>query len=251
MIDVKIMAVIARQVYAEYVLEQVKENPTAKICYDSQGYKGGGNPWYNAKRIWMMEPAEGCTHKLVLQDDIDLVYEFLYYVNKCLKFRPDAVWSFYTGNEAEKFIPDDTTTPFVRMRGCRMCAPAILMPNKYISRIVKDTDTIFGTDYKHDDDRICWWCMMNGVDVFTVIPALIHHRKIQSTLNGHNRIRQSKFWVGKDISKLNIDWGTNTFAESKFVLPNMWQPDEKYREKVKEYRSIAKAKEKRKYYGYY
>lgn len=247
MIDVKIMTVKSRQTYAEYVLEQVKENPTAQICYDPRGYKGGGDVWYNAQRIWKSKIAIGCEYRLVLQDDIDLVYNFFDYAEKCLSFQPDAVWAFYVGKKAEDVIKDTDNTPFVRIRGCKLSGQAILMPTKYINKMICDTNNVFGADgnHKHDDMRIGWWCAMNGIKVFTTNPMLTQHRIIISTLKSHNKPRTSKKWRGKDISKLGINWDAKTYIETPLVTQYLWiQPDDKNYHKAVEYCYIAKERER-------
>lgn len=244
-VDVKIMAVQSRQKYAEYVLEQVKQNPTAQICYDPRGFKGGGDAWYNAKNIWQMESAVGCTHKLVLQDDIDLVYNFLDYVDKCIEFQPKAVLAFYVGKKAEVCIKDNSETPFVRIRGCKVSGQAILMPVEYIKKMIYDTDRIFGLDYKHDDSRVGWWCAMNAISVFTINPCIVQHRAITTTIVNHNKKRTSNKWRGKDISGLGINWNAKTYTETKLVSPYLWmKPNDKNYQKAVEYCYIAKEKER-------
>lgn len=242
-VDVKIMAVQSRKTYAEYVFERVKENPTAQICYDPRGFNGVQDPWGNAKRIWLMEPAVGCTHKLVLQDDIDLVYDFLFYVDKCITFQPNAVWGFFISYYLDDVITDNPDTPFVRIRGCRMSGQAILIPNEYVSSIVSDTDAVFGTDYKHDDNRIGWWCAMNGIPVFTPNPALVQHRTMSSTVM--HKPHTTNKWIGKDIGKEPINWDARTYIETNLATAKLlMKPENKHFRKANEYCRIAKERER-------
>lgn len=240
-VDVKIMAVESRQLYAEYVLEQVKDNPTAQICYDPSGPNGCNNPWLNAKRIWSMKPAEGCEYKLVLQDDIDLVYGFLDYVDKCIAFQPDAVWTYFIGMDGEKAIKESSNTPYVKIKGCRTSGQAILMPTRYIAKMIEDTDNVFGEKFKNDDSRIGWWCLANRISMFTVNPMLVQHRAIKTTVVNHNAIRVSRLWRGKDIAKLNLNFDAKTYTETTTIYPYLWVRDDEINiDKALEYCKIAK-----------
>ena len=95
MIDIKVMAVESRKEHAESVLEKVRDNPTAKIIYDDRGINGGGGAWYNARRCWLTNT--NAEYQMVIQDDVVLCDDFLKYVDKCINFQQEAVWSFTSG----------------------------------------------------------------------------------------------------------------------------------------------------------
>lgn len=218
-LDVKIMAVLSRKVYAESVKRSV---PTAKIIYDDRGINGGGDAWYNAKRIWKSEK-EDFTHRLVLQDDVILCNDFLKYVECCMKFKPNAVWTFHAGWKAEKKFKD-ADTPYVKIIGCKTSGQAVLMPIEYCGEMVDETDFYFGYEYKHDDSRIGWWCAHNGIDVFGTNPQIVDHRQIKSSLPRHNAVRYARTFKN-DVSDLK--WESQEYVSTPAVFPHLWTKDSK------------------------
>lgn len=213
-LDVKIMAVLSRKNHAEELLLHI---PEASIIYDDRGLNGGGDAWYNAKRIWTADA--DCTHRLVLQDDAILCDDFLRYVEKCIAFNPSCVWTFHAGWKAEQKFKPSPHTPYVRIRGCKTSGQAVLMPIGYAKDMVIDTDIAFGTDYKHDDSRIGWWCAYNGIDVFGTNPQLVDHKQIKSTLKYHNAVRYSRTFRN-NVSDLN--WDAQTFTDTPIIFPHLW-----------------------------
>lgn len=213
-IDVKIMAVASRRKYAEYLKSEI---PCATIVYDDRGVNGGGDAWYNARRIWGADP-EDFTHRLVIQDDAILCDGFMEYVEKCVNFKPDAVWSFHVGWKAEKTFRD-ADTPYIKINGCKTSGQAVLMPIKHCSQMISETDFYFGQEYKHDDSRIGWFCAYNNIEMFGTNPQLVDHRQIESTLKYHNAKRYSRTFV-TDVSDLN--WNSNEYAETPIVYSHLW-----------------------------
>ena len=143
---------------------------------------------------------------------------------------------FYVGWKAEKeFRKQDT--PYLRIRGCKTGAPAILMPRQLCEKIIADTDLVFGSDYKHDDSRIGWWCAYNGIPLMTVNPQIVQHSDIKSVVN-HNAKRYSRTFV-KDASHLN--WGSTRYEETNLIPPWLWTD----RPSAVEYCRIAKEREKK------
>lgn len=218
-IDIKIMAVASRTQYAESLRAEL---PSANIIYDDRGLNGGGDAWYNAKRIWNADMSD-FTHRLVLQDDALLCNDFLTYVEKCVAFKPNAVWSFHVGWKAEKTFRD-ADTPYIKINGCKTSGQAVLMPIALCSQMITETDFYFGQDYKHDDSRIGWFCAYNQIDLFGTNPQLVDHRQIKSTLKYHNAKRYSRTFVA-DVSGLN--WDSKQYAETPIVYSHLWTKNDR------------------------
>lgn len=234
MFDVKIMAVRSRAESVERLRTLI---PSAEAVYDDRGDNGGGDAWYNARRCWLSEPSVPATHRLVLQDDVILCKSFLQYADKCMRFKPEAVWSFYVGWRAEQKFPEYKDTPYLRIRGCKTGAPALLIPFDYCREIISETDIIFGADYPHDDSRIGWWCAYHGIPLMTTNPQIVQHSPIKSVLN-HNAKRFSRTFCS-DPSDLN--WDAKHCVETKLITPWLWTD----KPKAVGYANEAKAREKR------
>ncbi len=241
MIDIKVMAVESRKEHAESVLEKVRDNPTAKIIYDDRGINGGGGAWYNARRCWLTNT--NAEYQMVIQDDVVLCDDFLKYVDKCINFQQEAVWSFYCGRKVDVLLQGKYESPYVHVRGCKTSGQAILIPKKYVKRMIEETDIIFGENYKHDDSRIGWWCCFNKIPLFTTVPSLCNHKQIQSVIPHHNSKRYSRIWIGRDVSKTN--WESKKINETPFVFPYLWmnEENENYR-RAYEYCQTAKRRAK-------
>lgn len=234
MIDVRILAVKARQSYAEALKAMI---PESKIVYDDRGEYGANNCWYNAKRCWFSPAEAGVTHRLVLSDDAELCDDFMHYVNRAVSFAPDAVWSFYVGWKAEQRIKGTDNTPFVRIRGCKTGGVGILMPIHYALQMVEETDMVFGTEYKDDGGRVGMWCAMHGVPLMTTNPAIVDHKLIPSVIRGHNAKRYSRNYR-KDVSQAN--WSSSEYVETPLIPSYLWTEDIK----AKQYWEAGKNKER-------
>lgn len=222
MIDAIVSAVKQRQSSAIEIASKIN----ASIVYDDRGINGGGDAWYNTKRV-LRSCKQECSHILYLQDDIDFCDNFSEYAQKCVEFMPDAIWSFFVGVKAEPYVikADNTSTPFVRVRGCKTSGQAIIFPKKFVEPLITETEFYFGDEhiYKRDDSRIGMWCAFNGVPLMTTNPQLVQHLGIKSTLANHNRNgnNYSRSFV-KDVPALNLNFNAKSYNETKLVSPHLW-----------------------------
>lgn len=124
-VDVRIMAVRARrEKFILPLLESLGLSEDETVIYDDRGRKG--DAMYNAKRAWMSPGDNDATHRIVLQDDVELSSGFLEIAEKCADNFPLAVFSFFnTRIDDCSFSP---VTPYVKVRGCGVYGQAIMMP---------------------------------------------------------------------------------------------------------------------------
>lgn len=221
MIDIKIAAVLSRK----HLAKQVAEQSGGKIIFDDRGVNGGGDAWYNAKRV--LRSCES-SHILYLQDDIVLCDNFLQYAEKCMQFMPEAIWSFFVGVIAEPSVikTDNSATPFVRVKGCKTSGQALIFPKQHIEPLITETEFIFGneTRYKRMDSRIGMWCAYNSIPLMTTNPQLVQHLGVKSTIANHNRNGNNYVRSFKDnINSLSLNFDADFYVEtSKLISPHLW-----------------------------
>lgn len=218
-LDVKIMGVKKR---ADMIAGLLKTTglDISSVVLDDRGYTGGGDAWYNAKRAWLSPIPEGCTHRLVLQDDIVICDGFIEICEKIINVFPEAIFSLYGGTWITPKMRK-TDSPYINVRGCGIGGVAIIMPVEHIPKMIAWSDSVFGKDYKHDDGRIGFYALCHAIKVFGTIPDLTDHLPVQTCIRGHNRKdRVSKTWIGKEIGKQ--DWDNTDYNNTPFMTNDIW-----------------------------
>lgn len=219
-VEFRIMGIPSRR--EKFILPMLKHLGLNEdsVYYD---YKMERNPLKSAKRAWL--PESQSTHVCVLQDDIELCDNFVEIVNICAKKFPNSVFSFY--NPRVRPEERSTETPYVRVKGCGMYGPAIMMPSFLIPLVFLWGDKNYGKDYKHDDTVIGFFCQVNKISVMTTNPSIIQHLgSTESALGYNNKNKISKVYQ-KDIKSCFFD--TNKFVESKYIPNTKIEPKGGYR----------------------
>jgi hypothetical protein len=223
MLSVKIMATPKRTKYIPNMLKSLNMDKNI-VMFDDR--KELGDAMYNAKRCWLAPlEKENVTHRLVLQDDLELVNDFMPIITEAIKNFPDVIWSLYNSRIRFDDVPSadwktfDNLIPYVNTNGGGVYGQAIIIPVKYIDDCFKWIDIHLGKDYIHDDRAIGAFAFKNNIPVYTTIPSTVQHLAANdSTLKYNNKKKISKVYIGKDLS--NIDWTTKEFHVSKSFIKN-------------------------------
>ena len=213
-IDIRIMAHPKRAEMAHTLCEHL-QRPDDIIVWDDRGL-GSGDAMYTAKKAWKAID-KTCTHGIVIQDDVEVVNNFIDYASKCAKAFPKAIFSFYCGRTKMDMLRADT--PYVKLKGGHCVAGvAVMMPLHYIDKCFDWIETNLGDDYKHDDAGISMFAEYNGIDIITTIPSLVQHLCPTKSIVGLNNYQKvSKVYVGEDITNVN-------FLTNEFQMMNMHAP---------------------------
>lgn len=172
MIDVRIMAHPSRRENVERILAALSL-PDSVVTWDDR--ETVGDAMYTARRTWMQPIPEGCTHRLVLQDDVETCDRFLELAEQVAAKHPAQVVSFFHCE------PYPQSARYVRTRrvwGCAVMIPAALVPQcwEYIEHIPERSwchhpELIM----PHDTDCITAWASGKGVPIINTVPALVQH----------------------------------------------------------------------------
>ena len=173
MIDIRIMAHPSRR---ENVMKTLSALNLTEEVVTWDDREQGGDAMYTAKKAWNTPMPEGCTHRLVLQDDIELCDNFLEIVNQVAEKHPSEVVSLFHCEEYPKHMKYVRTG---RLWGCAVMIPAILVPAcwEYIETIPelpmfkKVADKIM----PHDNDCIMIWATNNNIPIINTVPSLVQH----------------------------------------------------------------------------
>lgn len=214
-LDVKIMASPTRTKYLESMLKSLDKNDDI-IVYDDR--KEVGSAMYNARRCWKSKLDTNITHRLVLQDDLELCNDFLSNVQNCIEIFPNAIWSLYSSRITYN-DQVDKTTPYVSITGNGVHGQAVIIPVQYIKPLFEWIDKTLGKEYPHDDCAIGTYANINNIPVFTTVPSMVQHLgHSDSVLKYNNKNKISKVYIGKDLS--HVEWQHFWFSKTPRIIKN-------------------------------
>lgn len=195
MIDIRIMASPKR---ADYVKELVNKLGLSEDIVVWDDRPNGGDAMYTARKAWLYPLPEGCTHRLVLQDDIDVCEDFIKHATAIADRHPTHVVSLICFNEPTNY-PNKKNTPYYKIKD-NMSGCAIMLPVDIIKPCMEWCEESNDEILKpHDDLMISKYCRDNNILMVTIIPSIVQH------LGGYE-------------SLLNIEYGWN--RKSKHYNPN-------------------------------
>lgn len=171
------------------------------------------NPWRTYRECLRVMP-DGCTHYLILQDDVLPGRRFLWAVVEAIRHRPTAVVCFFVNwlahasattlvqnsqlctawsplHENERFVP---TVALAYPRD--LAADLLVAPEGDIERPIAD------------DEIVGQWRIRKRLEVWCTIPNLVQHdEEAPSVLLGHreSRPRYAACFIGPHSPAL-IDW---------------------------------------------
>lgn len=172
MIDVRIMAHPSRQKNVERILSALSL-PEDIVSWDDREH--GGDAMYVARKAWTQPIPEGCTHRLVLQDDVDVCDNFLSIAEKVAQNNTNQIVSFF---HCEKY-PDDVRYIRTRMLwGCAVMMPVnhVILCWDYIEHIPEQPWYRYAGDIlRHDDNCIVAYAVENQIPMINTVPSLVQH----------------------------------------------------------------------------
>lgn len=215
MINYKIMAVESRKEMAESLRDKIGLTDE-DIIYDDR--PNGGNPFYTCKKAWLSPAIENETHRLVMNEDIEVCDNFQSVIEQIVPAHPDAVFTLFSTaiNDAyyDKF-GNSLESPYIEhnngMFGC-----AILMPSKYIEECFAWIDSTY-LDQENivDTQAILSFVKYKKLPLLTTVPMIVQHIGDDSLFDPSLPIRRTtRFkenpnvdWTQTKINKLpEIEW---------------------------------------------
>ena len=233
---IRIMAVRKRQAIVERLLKQL--NLTEKhVFYDDEGLGCIGN----ALRIWGTPLEHDETHLLVLQDDVEVVDDFVEIANICINQFPKAIFGYF--NYVLRNEDKINNSPYVLMRNCNVKGESILMPKEYINGYIAFyEENLKALNYPHDDATCRMYALLNDIPVFSTIPCLVNNLCPTDSVMGHNDANHySRVWMGKTVDVQQFK--TKEYSLSRYFpivthLPKHNELNIRVKEKIAERKRI-------------
>ena len=172
MVDIRIMAHPSRHKNVERILSTLSL-PLDVVSWDDR--KCGGDAMYTAKKAWTSPIPNGCTHRLVLQDDIEVGDNFLEIIEMVAKKHPSQIVSLF---HCEQYSNELQYVYTNMLWGCAIMMPLELTTQcwNYIEHIqerpwFKNAQDII----LYDDNCIVAWAVESQIPIVNTIPSLVQH----------------------------------------------------------------------------
>lgn len=172
MIDIKIMAHPSRRKNVEKILIALSL-PEKTVSWDDRKY--GGDAMYTARKAWTQPIPDWCTHRLVLQDDIEVCDNFLEIAEKVADKYTNQIVSFF---HCERYSENVRYVHTRMLWGCAVMIPANLVSScwDYIEHIPEQPWYRNAQDIlRHDDNCIVAWAVENQIPMINTVPSLVQH----------------------------------------------------------------------------
>ncbi len=173
MVDIKIVASRERQEMVEK-LQSALGLTEADIVYDER--EEPGNPYVLVKQAWLLPHAEGVTHRVVLNDDVQVCTGFEQIIEQMAQSHPDCALSLFTmafDSESYNDFIHGIESPYVDhswgLWGC-----AIMMPVAIVEDCFNYIDTVFREDV-HDSYGILSFLKQRQIPILSTLPVTVQH----------------------------------------------------------------------------
>lgn len=211
MVDIKIVASRQRQEMVEN-LRDALELTDQDIFYDESAETG--NPYLPVKQTWLLPHEEGVTHRVVLNDDVQVCNGFKQIIEQMTQSHPDCAFSLFTmafdGDCYNDFI-SGLDSPYIRhdwsMWGC-----AILLPIGIVEECFNYIEAVFGEDAL-ESHGILSFLKHKQIPVLSTIPVTVQHIGDDSLYDPSLPVRRSSLFEENPTA----DW-TSTQIENPPVL---------------------------------
>lgn len=170
-VDIRIMAHPSRK---STVIEILKELnlPEEVVSWDDR--ENGGDAMYTARKAWQFPIPEGCTHRLVLQDDIEVCNSLCEIIESIAICHPDEIVTLF---HCETYSSDKRYEEISKIYGCGIMIPVKLLDDLWyfvdneIDKWIANANEIA----KIDTNCILAWSIIKKIPKITTVPSLLQH----------------------------------------------------------------------------
>jgi hypothetical protein len=118
---------------------------------------------------------DSITHRLVLQDDVEIADGLKDFVNYLVNLHPNAIWSLMIFTKKKFDIPKGSIVKV----GERIYGLAVIIPKRYI-KMIQSSYYETTNSYKHDDAFYATFAKYNKIDIYTTYPNVVEHLGVGS-----------------------------------------------------------------------
>lgn len=172
MIDIRIMAHPSRR---ENVTKMLQALGLSEVIVAWDDRPGKNDAMYTARKAWTAPIPDGCTHRLVLQDDGELCEGFLEIAEQVAAKHPQEIVSFMHEGE----VPGEGRyRPHVFSVGVALMIPVALLDDLWWfvdNRLPVVALPHLREIIKHDTTCIRYWLRYRHIPCITTVPSLVQH----------------------------------------------------------------------------
>lgn len=190
-------------------------------------------PYKMAKKAFLQKPSDpSITHRLVLQDDVELAPDFYEYLNKIINTRPDDIFmltalDFREKNDYAESLP----SPFVEV-GTFVSGNAVLVPLKYVNDMFKWFEEKYPQiqiGNPHEDVAYLFYAKAHKIKCSTTVPSIVQHLGDQSSLCNYQHTMKTYYFSNWD----KANWDNPTLSPA-------YRDVEKFKQYIKEENALSK-----------
>lgn len=193
MVGIKIVGVHERDAMITAMNKKL-QLPDADIVYDTR--EGGGYAFPVLKQAWLAPYAEDETHRVVLNDDLEVCEGFREICEQIAAAHPDCIVSFFTTYFNSGYCDEEIAalqTPYVTHdRGVFGCA--IMMPKDVAIECIEYTEQNY-PGIKFESHAFHQFALENGIPVISTLPCLVQHLGDDSLVDKMLPIRRTTRFV--------------------------------------------------------
>lgn len=142
---------------------------------------------------------ESITHRVIIQDDVELGTYFMENLDFLCNTYPEDVFSLFIC--ADKKLLYETEDKVICRTGGGIWGQAVIIPLKYVP-LIEEMLTRLDERWQHDDIFLQYVFKKNGIRVLTTIPTIVDHLGKTSSAMEHGWGLSEKYRYDKD-AKIN------------------------------------------------
>lgn len=204
--DIKIYGVKQRE-------DNIRKNQTKLDLSDDDIFfddrPNGGTAFYTAKKTWNLPVPEGVTHRVCLQDDVEISDNFKDIVQQIIDAHPDAIVALMTSelglreqDNNHKFYKEFalSNTPYVYPAYSTGCA--LIIPVQYL-KYIWEWCYQYGHEDTDEDVSMFYWAKQFNIPYISPIPNIVLHVGDTSLIHPEFQVRRNDEFFKKDAK---ADW---------------------------------------------
>jgi len=167
-----------------------------------------------------LRPGPGCSHHLVLQDDLELCDEFVATLLAAIRSRPDAILNLYTSSD---IAPLALARGHAWLEKPGVAGPSMLWPAELIEEFLDWQARHVVPEFEYDTVRVSMWLIKTGRKAYATVPSLTQHLGAVSSTLGLNDEDKIALCYERGAGP-KIDWtrGLQTPTFDKYGIAETW-----------------------------
>jgi hypothetical protein len=194
--DVKICGVAARLPHIQKTM-QVLNLSEEDVFLDDR--PNGGSAFYVTRKALLAPRNENITHRVLLQDDVELCNNFTDIVRQIIETHPDKIVALFTTDSYVKpLIHKLQGTPYIQNNSA-VSGAGFIFPVKYTESYLFWCQG-YNNENIAEDVAMFSWAGVKKIPILNTVPSLIQHIGDESVLLKDAPIRRTKYFQENPVA---------------------------------------------------